>query len=91
MPILEGGEKMTKEMRRFLLMALLMLIIFSALILLLVPRLDAFLSGAREDGPRIGLGDDMYKAEVFEIIEEGTVALGERTQPYQVLRVEVLE
>lgn len=82
---------MTKEMRRFLLMALLMLIIFSALILLLVPRLDAFLSGSREDGPRIGLGDDMYKAEVFEIIEEGTVALGDRTQSYQVLRVEVLE
>jgi len=82
---------MTKEMRRFLLLALLMLIIFSALILLLVPRLDAFLSGSREDGPRIGLGDDMYKAEVFEVIEEGTVALGERTQSYQVLRVEVLE
>jgi len=33
----------------------------------------------------------MYKAEVFEIIEEGTVALGERTQSYQVFRVEVLE
>ncbi len=82
---------MTKEMRRFLLMALLMLIIFSALILLLVPRLDAFLSGSRDDGPRIGLGDDMYKAEVFEIIEEGSVALGERTQSYQVFRVEVLE
>jgi len=82
---------MTKEMRRFLLIALLMLIIFSALILLLVPRLDAFLSGSREDGPRIGLGDDMYKAEVYEIIEEGTVTLGERTQSYQVFRVEVLE
>jgi len=78
---------MTKEMRRFLLIALLMLIIFSALILLLVPRLDAFLSGSRE----IGLGDDMYKAEVYEIIEEGTVTLGERTQSYQVFRVEVLE
>ncbi|MEA1977092.1 MAG: YibE/F family protein [Chloroflexota bacterium] len=82
---------MTKEMKRFLLIALLMLIIFSALILLLVPRLDAFLSGPRDDGPRIGLGDDMYKAEVFEIIEEGTVTLGERTQSYQVFRVEVLE
>ena len=82
---------MTREMRRFLLIALFMLIIFSALILLLVPRLDAFLSGPREDGPRIGLGDDMYKAEVFEVIEEGTVTLGERTQSYQVFRVEVLE
>ena len=82
---------MTKEMRRFLLMALLMLIIISALIILLVPRLDAFLSSSRSEGPRIGLGDDMYKAEVFEIIEEGTIALGERTQFYQVLRVEVLE
>jgi uncharacterized membrane protein len=88
---LDGRKKMTKEMRRFLLMAFLMLIIFSALILLLVPRLDAFLSGPKEVGPRIGLGEDMYKAEVFEIIEEGTVALGERTQFYQVFRVEVLE
>lgn len=59
-------------MRRFLLMALLMLIIISALIILLVPRLDALLSRSRSDGPRIGLGDDMYKAEVFEIIEEGS-------------------
>jgi uncharacterized membrane protein len=82
---------MTKEMRRFLLMALSMLIIISALILLLIPRLDAFLSGSRGDGPRIGLGEDMYKCEVFEIIEEGTVELGERTQSYQVFRVEVLE
>ena len=82
---------MTKEMRRFLLMALLMLIIISALIILLVPRLDTFLSRSGSEGPRIGLGDDMYKAEVFEIIEEGMVALGERTQSYQVLRVEVLE
>jgi len=82
---------MTKEMRRFLLMALFMLIIISAMIFLLVPRLDEFLSSPRGDGPRIGLGDDMYKAEVFEITEEGTVELGERTQFYQVLRVEVLE
>jgi uncharacterized membrane protein len=82
---------MTKEMRRFLLMALFMLIIISAMIFLLVPRLDEFLSRPRGDGPRIGLGDDMYKAEVFEITEEGTVELGERTQFYQVLRVEVLE
>ena len=82
---------MTKEMRRFLLMALFMLIIISAMIFLLVPRLDEFLSSPRGDGPRIGLGDDMYKAEVFEITEEGTVALGERTQFYQVLRVKVLE
>ncbi len=82
---------MTKEMRRFLLMALILLIIISALIILLVPRLDAFLSGSRSDGPRIGLGDDMYKAEVFEVIGEGTATLGERTQSYQVLRVEVLE
>ncbi len=82
---------MTKEMRRFLLIALFMLILISALILLLVPKLDAFLSRSRGDGPRIGLGDDMYKAEVFETLEEGTVALGGRTQSYQVLRVEVLE
>ena len=82
---------MTKENRHFLLMALLLLIITSALILLLVPRLDAILSGSNGDRPRIGLGADMYKAEVYEVIAEGTVDLGERTQTYQVLRVEVLE
>lgn len=37
------------------------------------------------------LGSQTTRAKVIEIIEEGTVDLGDRTQPYQIARVEVLE
>ncbi len=38
-----------------------------------------------------GFGSETFSAEVEAIIEEGTVTLGEVTQPYQVMRVRVLE
>jgi uncharacterized membrane protein len=82
---------MTNDMRKFLFLSILALILISGLILLIVPRLDALLSRSGGEGDRIGISENMYKAEVLEVVEEGTVDLGDRTQPYQILRVEVLE
>ncbi len=82
---------MTKEMRRFLMYALLMMIVFAVLILTIVPRLNALLSTKTREGQRIGLGENMFQAEIVEIVEEGEVTLGEISQTYQVFRVEILE
>lgn len=82
---------MTKEMRLFLALALVLLLIIAVLILLVVPRLPSDTHVPDEGVGRIGLGSDMVKAEILEIVEEGTIALGDLIQPYQILRVEVLE
>jgi uncharacterized membrane protein len=82
---------MTNDMRKFLFLSVLMLVLIAVLILLIVPRLDDWLSPSSGEGDRIGIGENMFKAEVLEVVEEGTVELGDRTQPYQILRVEVLE
>lgn len=39
----------------------------------------------------IGLSEGTARARVIEILEEGEITLGETTQPYRILRVEVLE
>ncbi len=78
-------------MRKFLLLSILMLAAISSLILLIVPRLDAWFSRSGGEGDRIGISENMFKAEVLAVVEEGTVELGDRTQRYQILRVEVLE
>jgi uncharacterized membrane protein len=67
------------------------MIVIAVLILTIVPRLDELLSQTPPEDERIGLGRNMYQAEVLEITEEGTVTLGEHNQNYQILRVEILE
>ena len=82
---------MSKEMRRFLLYAVLMMIGFAVLIFTIVPRLNTLLSTKTQEGQRIGLGENMFQAEIVEIVEQGEVTLGEIIQTYQVLRVEIIE
>lgn len=41
--------------------------------------------------PALGYGSETLLAEVEAVLEEGTVTLGDRTQPYQVLQVRLLE
>lgn len=45
----------------------------------------------REEKPALGLGSDSVRAEIVEITERGQVQLGDVTQDYQVLQVEILE
>ena len=39
----------------------------------------------------IGYGSDAVRAEIVDVIEEGTVQLGEQEQEYQIFRIELLE
>ena len=41
--------------------------------------------------PELTYGEETVLAEVESVVEEGTVTLGDHTQPYQVLRVRLLE
>lgn len=82
---------MTRDMRSFLILAFFLLVSIALLILLVLPNLATLFSKPQGEGYQIGLGQDMHRAEVLEILEEGEVVLGEQTQTYQLLRVEVLE
>lgn len=44
-----------------------------------------------QERPEIGLGSEAVKGEITGILEEGQVQLGDVTQNYQVLQVEILE
>ncbi len=82
---------MTKEMQRFLLLAFFLLIALAVLILLVLPQIRNLLSRPQTEGYRIGLSQDMYKAEVVEILDESEVLLGDHVQTYQLVSVLVLE
>ena len=82
---------MTKEMQRFLLLAFFLLIALAVLILLVLPQIRNLLSRPQAEGYRIGLSQDMYKAEVVEILDESEVLLGDHVQTYQLVSVLVLE
>jgi uncharacterized membrane protein len=49
----------------------------------------AFLSP--RPGGALGIGADAVQGEVVEIVEEGLITLGDHTQPYQILRIQLLE
>jgi uncharacterized membrane protein len=76
--------------RLFTLLAGLLIILAGSLIFLLVPRL-AQSTNAGSAGYNIGFGDDTVQAKVLDILEEGTVTLGEQTQAYQILLVKLQE
>ncbi|MCP4289362.1 MAG: YibE/F family protein, partial [Gammaproteobacteria bacterium] len=67
--------------------AILLVLAAAAAIFWLVPRLAA----PTERVGAIGLSSDVVRAVIVEIVEEGEITLGERTQPYQILLIEVLE
>lgn len=77
--------------RRFLLAAFGLLLVISVIILIGLPRLLNGLSSQSNEVSSVGISSTMAQAEVVEIVEEGTVTLGEQTQPYQVMLVEILD
>jgi uncharacterized membrane protein len=60
----------------------------AALVLYLVWQTPAQTSAPLGANP---YGASTYRAEVTAILEEGTVTLGERTQPYQVVEVQIVD
>jgi uncharacterized membrane protein len=82
---------MKKNLFPFVVAGLLLTLAIGAGIVYLVPRLQdpGFLSP--RPGGALGIGSDAVQGQVVEIVEEGLITLGEHTQPYQILRVQLLE
>ena len=72
-----------KPLRWFLLLILTTIVVY-----FLWPY---FLEVQIPDAGFSSLGSQISRARVLEIIEEGTVDMGDRTQPYQIARVEIVD
>lgn len=77
-----------KNNKLFVQLAILLVAITAVLIFVVIPRIS---QGGKERVGVIGLGSDTVKGEVLEIVEEGVVQMGDREQPYQLLKIKVLE
>jgi len=82
---------MSSSNRRFMLAAIGLLVVISLAILVVIPRMMQGETDLEGDVSSIGLSSSMAQAEVVEILEEGSITLGEQTQPYQILRVTILD
>jgi uncharacterized membrane protein len=75
----------------FLLSGLFLIILSGTIIFFLIPKFtDQGLSSPVGEGG-FNLPADTVKARVLEIVEEGSITLGDHTQEYQVMQVELLE
>ena len=83
--------EMTNKSLLFLASAVLVTIALGILILFLIPRLGglSFFSPASRQG--FNIRADAVQAQIVEIVEEGLITLGDHTQPYQILRVQLQE
>ncbi|MBG0771210.1 MAG: hypothetical protein H0S82_05845, partial [Anaerolineaceae bacterium] len=61
------------------------------LAVVLVPKIIDYLNQPDEEETVIGYSSTTVPAEVTEILEEGEVTLGEVTQPYQIVEVQLEE
>jgi uncharacterized membrane protein len=75
---------------QFILAALVVVLISAFMIFSLMPSVNRQTQPDTQ-GFKIGFGSDTVKARVLDILEEGTIDLGETTQPYQILLVKILE
>ena len=82
---------MKQSNQRFLVLSLLLLILISILILAIIPRLGQERQPASGEVSPVGISSTMAQAEVVEIVEEGTIALGSQNQRFQVMMVEILD
>jgi uncharacterized membrane protein len=82
---------MNRKHLAFILPGLLITILVGGLIYYFSPRLAASSILNPVGRGVIGLTADTVPARVVEVVESGTITLGDRTQPYQILRVHLLE
>jgi uncharacterized membrane protein len=79
---------MNRQTKVFAALAGVIVLAAAVVILVILPQM-------RQTAPNtsggIGLADDAYRAEIIDVLEEGEVTLGERTQPYKILLVEVTD
>lgn len=82
---------MKKELLLFLGLALLLVLIAGTTIFYLLPRWQDSPSNEAAQNEFFALNAGTAQARVVEIVEEGDITLGDQTQRYQILNVEILE
>jgi len=82
---------MKSTQRTFLIAAGATVIVFALIVLFLLPSLRAARPTPAVQAPELGFGSHTAEGRIIEIIETGQIQLGDVTQDYQTLRVEILE
>jgi uncharacterized membrane protein len=82
---------MTNRRLLFLVSALTITVALGTLILFLLPRLSSLSIFSPPTNQGLIIPADAVQARIVEIVEEGEITLGDHTQPYQILRVQLLE
>ena len=72
--------------------ALLVIVAAGTIIFGILPEIrGASVGEIPAEGYSIGFGPDTVRAKVLDILEEGTIELGDTNQPYQILLIKLLE
>ncbi len=74
----------------FVVVIVVLIALLAGVLFLILPANGSWID-READQQGIGFSTDAVRAQVVEILEEGEIQLGEVTQRYQLLRVEVLE
>jgi uncharacterized membrane protein len=82
---------MKSKNTQFLIAIVVVVVIFGAAVLFILPRLTSSQQPTENQASLLGYGTNAVEGEILEILEEGDIELGGVTQTYQVLRVEILE
>lgn len=82
---------MNKNFRIFAAVSGAVVVVALLLVLALVPGWEAPWTRDPVQDSELGYGQEAVQAEIIEVVEEGTVELGDVQQTYQVLQVLVLE
>jgi uncharacterized membrane protein len=89
-PFSAKENEMQRNQIWFIGSAIFVIVIAASIIFLLLGK-PQNQDPAEEQGFRIGFGSDTVKARILDVLEEGTIELGETRQPYQILLVRILE
>ena len=82
---------MKSSQRTFLIAAGAIVIAFALIVFFLIPALRAAPPYPAFQAPELGYGSQTAEGRIIEVIEAGQIQLGDLTQDYQTLKVEILE
>jgi uncharacterized membrane protein len=87
---------MQKNHRLFFGSAVILILLAAVLIFIFIPYLEksninSTSTRTAKQAYTIGFGSDTVRGKVLDILEEGTVTLGDTTQPYQILLIKLQE
>jgi len=78
-------------MQRKTFMTILRILLILILVVIIVPTMQDYFNQPTPEEANIGYNASSVYAAVHQIIEEGTIILGDVTQPYQIFLVKILD